>query len=201
MKSSFFDPQFQHSDMAGKSVVGLERISESFRVLLWKHAKKIGLSPIQIQILIFVTYHDEGLCNVSHLAKEFNVTKPTMSDAIRVLIEKKLIERNYSLVDKRAYSITPTGNGKAIIHETEHFADPIRQVLKELKDSDQEQLFISLSKLIFALNKSGILSVQRICYGCKFYEKRMQNNFCHLLGKEFVDREIRVDCAEFEMTI
>ena len=94
MKKSVFNTEFQQKSITSKIVVGLERISEVFKVLLWEHAKVIGLSPIQIQILIFIAYHKQELCNVSHLAKEFNVTKPTVSDAIKVLDRKKFIVKD-----------------------------------------------------------------------------------------------------------
>lgn len=88
MKNSAFDLSTQNNDFTSKIVAGLERVSEVFRLLLWQHSKVIGLSPIQIQILMFVEYHAEDLCNVSYLAKEFNVSKPTISDAVKVLKKK-----------------------------------------------------------------------------------------------------------------
>ena len=91
MEGSIFNTKFQQNSITSKIVVGLERISEAFKGILWEHAKVIGLSPTQIQILIFIAYHKTKLCNVSHLAKEFNITKPTVSDAVRVLNNKKYI--------------------------------------------------------------------------------------------------------------
>ena len=78
-----------------KIIVGLERVSEAFKSLLWEKAKLHGLSPIQIQILLFIQTHRRELCSVSHLAQEFEVTKPTVSDAVRVLDKKGLVEKDY----------------------------------------------------------------------------------------------------------
>jgi len=112
MDKSIFDITFQNTDTVSKIVVGLERISEAFRALLWEYAKTIGLSPIQIQILIFVAYHREQLCTVSHLAKEFNLTKPTISDAVKALEKKGMISKHKTLVDSRSYFIALTEEGK-----------------------------------------------------------------------------------------
>ena len=125
MSKSSFDIRFQEKDTAAKIVAGLERIAEAFRVLIWERAKKLGLSPIQIQLLIFVAHHEQKLCNVSHLAQEFNLTKPTISDAIRVLAKKGLIKKEASAVDKRAYSILLSEEGKKIVGQTEGFAHSI----------------------------------------------------------------------------
>ena len=197
MKQSIFDLAFQHNDLPGKIVVGLERIAEAFRVLLWDHAKVIGLSPIQIQILVFLAYHDESLCNVSHLAKEFNVTKATVSDAIKVLEKKKLIRKIPSPTDKRAYSIQLSSDGEKMVEQTESFANPIRHNLERLSKKEQEALFHQLTQLIYGLNQNGILQVQRTCFGCKFYEKKKSHHYCHLMNKKLQDKDLRLDCPEF----
>ena len=40
MRKSTFHLEHQHKDINSKIIVGLERISEAFRVLLWEHAKR-----------------------------------------------------------------------------------------------------------------------------------------------------------------
>lgn len=199
MKKSIFDIEFQNSDTPSKIVAGLERLSEAFRVLLWEHAKVIGISPIQIQILIFVAYHDEALCNVSQLAQEFNLTKPTISDAVRILDKKGLIAKITSPSDKRAYSIALSKEGKAIVKKTQHFARPIHTLTNQIEKTEQEQFFKTLTKIIYGLNQTGILSVQRTCHGCRFYEKKGTIGFCTLMKKDLLEKDIRLDCAEFEV--
>jgi len=198
MEKSVFNPEHQESDISIKIVAGLQRISEAFKVLLWDKAKNLGLSPIQIQTLIFVAYHKSELCNVSHLAKEFNVTKPTISDAIRVMDKKGLISKQYSSSDSRSYSIGLSSQGQRIIEETANFANPLQTQLKNTNQDELELLFGTLSKLIYQLNRSGILNVQRSCYGCKFYSKQGDQDYCKLLNKELLNTDIRIDCPEFE---
>jgi len=198
MEKSVFDIEFQQKSLTSKIVVGLERLSEVFKVLLWKHAKTLGLSPIQIQILIFIAYHKQELCNVSQLAKEFNVTKPTISDAVRVLDKKGFILKDYSSPDSRSYSILLSFSGKKIVAETENFANPIQTHLKGINQADLESVFETLSKLIYQLNSNDILTVQRTCFGCKFYDKSESKSYCTLLDKELQTTDIRLDCAEYE---
>ncbi len=201
MNDNIFNPTHQETNLSNKIVAGLERISEAFKVLLWEKAKLLGLSPIQIQILIFINYHKIEFCNVSHLAKEFNVTKPTISDAVRVLVNKKLIEKEYSSSDSRSYTIQLSGSGKTIVSETENFAHPLKKQLNGINDKDLESTFKTLSKLIYKLNQIDILTIQRTCYGCKFYQKNSNQHFCNLLEKELLNSEIRIDCNEFEMKV
>ncbi len=198
MKDSTFNPKQQEKDISSKIVAGLERISEVFKVLLWEKAKLVGLSPIQIQILIFIAFHKRNLCNVSHLAKEFNVTKPTVSDAIRILDKKGLIIKDFSSYDSRSYSIILSDLGNDMVSKTYDFSFPLKKQIDGFSNKDLESLLGTLSQLIYKLNSNGILTVQRTCYGCKFYNKKQDIDYCNLLQKELIKKEIRLDCPEYE---
>lgn len=198
MEKRVFDPQHQELDLSGKIVAGLERISQAFKVLLWDKAKDLGLSPIQIQILIFIAYHKAELNTVSFLAKEFHVTKPTLSDAVRALDQKGLIEKRYSSQDQRSYTLELSELGHGILSHTQGFADPLAQQVERLDPDRREALFGTISKLIYQLHQNDILTVQRSCFACKFYTKEGTVPYCKLLQKELKSCDIRLDCVEFE---
>lgn len=198
MNNSIFNPNHQTEDLSSKIVSGLERISEVFKVLLWEKAKQVGLSPIQIQVLIFIAYHKQELCNVSHLAKEFNVTKPTISDAVKILDKKQLILKDYSSSDSRSYSIHLSQLGQQTVSETYDFANPLKQQVDKFKQEELEDIFKTLSELIFKLNQNGTLTVQRTCFACKYYQKQGTSDYCGLLEEELLNKDIRLDCPEFE---
>lgn len=198
MEKSTFNPVHQEKDISSKIVAGLERISEVFKVLLWEKAKLVGLSPIQIQILIFIAFHKQELCNVSHLAKEFNVTKPTVSDAVRVLNKKEMVSKDFSFSDSRSYSLRLTELGKKLVSDTNDFSQPLKKQIDKFNENDLESLLGSISELIYKLNRNGILTVQRTCFGCVFYQNNNGTDYCNLLQKELKRTEIRLDCPEFE---
>tara|TARA_R110001599_G_scaffold161642_5_gene350322 strand:- start:41319 stop:41897 length:579 start_codon:yes stop_codon:yes gene_type:complete len=180
-------------------VIALERISEAFKALLWDKAKLYGLSPIQIQVLLFIAHHKSELCNVSHLAKEFNLTKPTISDAVKALNSKGYIEKEPSSVDSRSYTLLLSADGQTLIQALDSYSQPLEKILGEQEEQSLNTLYATLTKLIFQLNQNGILSVQRTCFGCKFYRKTEDSHFCTFLQKELIDTEIRLDCPEFEL--
>lgn len=198
MDKSVFNPKQQQQDLSSKIIAGLGRISEIFKVLLWEKAKLIGLSPIQIQILIFIAYHKQELCNVSHLAKEFNITKPTVSDAVKILDKKKMIVKDFSSPDSRSYTIQLSVLGNKIVSQTNDLANPLKKQIDDLEQNDLDTIFKTISELIYKLNKNGTLTVQRTCFGCTFYQKNDTSDYCNLLNKELRNNDIRLDCPEFE---
>lgn len=186
-------------ELQSKVIAGLERIGDVFKTLLWQKAKVYGISPIQIQILLFAASHDTNLCNVSYLAKEFNITKPTISDAVRVLLKKDFLKKDDSPVDSRRYNLVLLPTGKQLVQELLDYTLPVAAALEHINKKELKSFFDTLIKIIYELNKKGILQVQRTCFGCKFYAGNKQDqHYCNLLNQQLMNQEIRIDCLEFE---
>ena len=196
---SVFNLINQNSSLDNKIVAGLERLSQVFRILLWEKAKEHALSPIQIQLLIFIQYHSTDKCTVSYLAQEFNFTKPTISDAIKVLEQKNFIKKNTDSSDTRSYTIQLTASGKKIVLETENFANPITEIITKSNEADKLILWENISNLISLLNRQEIISIQRTCFNCGHYTIKNKNAFCSLLNQKLLTKDIRIDCEEFEL--
>lgn len=198
MKRSSFNLDIQNQNTDSKIVVALERISEAFRVLLWDEGKKHALSPIQIQILIFVKHHQEIFCKVGYIAKEFNMTKATVSDSIRVLLNKQLVTKFQDERDSRSFTIHLTSEGSKFVQNLETFAAPVRNSLKGIETEKRETLLSALISVISDLNKSGVISVQRMCTTCSNYSKSNGIHYCSLLKAQLADSDLRLDCPEHD---
>jgi DNA-binding MarR family transcriptional regulator len=94
MGTSSFDILDQQDNLGSKILVSLERVSKAFQSLLWDIAKREGLSPIQTNP--FIGYHKKELATIYQLAKEFNLTKPTLSYAVKTLEGKKLLNKYFN---------------------------------------------------------------------------------------------------------
>lgn len=196
---SVFNLDKQNSNLDNKIVAGLERLSQVFRILLWEKAKEYSLSPIQIQLMIFIRYHSQELSTISYLAQEFNFTKPTISDAIKVLELKKLIKKKSDNNDTRSYTIQLTAKGEKIVVETENFANPISEMISNSKQSDKLILWNNIATLITKLNRLEVICVQRTCFNCNHFSTKGGSDFCNLLNQKLQAKDIRIDCEEFEL--
>lgn len=196
---SIFNLDNQNRDIDSKITVGLEKIASVFRNLVWEDAKDLKLSPIQVQILIFINYHSPEFCTVSYLSKEFGVTKPTISDAVKSLEVKSLILKNSDVNDTRSYTIALTDLGLDYVSKSENFASPLQKLIQEINGKDKRVLWETISNLIYQLHQNEIITVQRICYTCQFYSEISGKSHCNLLNKELHSQDIRIDCPEHKI--
>lgn len=201
MNKSDFDIEYQNQKIESKIVAVLERISQAFRVLLWQESTEYSLTPIQVQVLIFLLHHSDEKRKVGYLANEFNMTKATISDTIRALEQKKLITKEYKKADTRTYFIHLTKKGKDIAAKTSLFTKEIRTPIDNLHTDDKENMLLSLLGIINYLNKSGVITIQRMCFSCTHYQasKNGEKHFCNLLNKPLLTTDLRIDCPEFEV--
>jgi len=193
---SSFNLEYQNNATEGKIVVALERISEAFRVLLWQESKIHKVSPIQLQILIFLLFHDESKRKVSYLAKEFNMTKATISDAVKVLDKKELIRKETSPEDSRSYIIHLTEKGRTVANQSSSFSKTLRNSVNKLSTQEADAFYRTTLQIIDSLHQDGIIQVQRMCKSCQHYAHQQDMHFCTLLNKPLESHELRIDCPE-----
>jgi DNA-binding MarR family transcriptional regulator len=196
MSYSPFNPFIQEKNIESKIVVALERISEVFRILLWNQTREYSLSPVQIQILIYLLYHPEERCTVSKLSEEYNLTCSTISDSIKRLFEKKLIEKKINPGDQRSFYLILTKSGRKIAEEASRFAEVLHDSLYQLSEQKKKDLFFTLLTLISNMNKKGVIKVQRMCFSCSNYENKNGKHFCNLLQMFLKENELRIDCPD-----
>ncbi|MGE4347458.1 MAG: MarR family winged helix-turn-helix transcriptional regulator [Flavobacteriaceae bacterium] len=201
MEKSDFDLKQQNESIESKIVASLERIAQSFRVLLWQESKEFSLSPIQVQVLIFLLHHSDEKRKVSYLASEFNMTKATISDTIKALEQKELISKEFEPTDTRSFIINLTEKGRDIADRTSMFTKEIRTPIDKLHPDDKENMLLGLFDVIRHLNKSGVITIQRMCMSCSYYQSSNmgKQHFCKLLNQKLQVQDLRIDCPEHKL--
>ncbi|KUJ60795.1 MarR family transcriptional regulator [Flavobacteriaceae bacterium CRH] len=193
---NIFDLEMQNNNLDGKIVAGFERLSQVFRVLLWEKAKKYDLSPIQIQLLIFIKHHSGNKSTVSYLAREFNLTKATVSDTIKILEQKKYVVKEPNSTDSRSYTIALTPEGLEIVLVTEDFTDPLYDIVTETSENDKIVLWQNISSLIQQLHTLQVINVQSTCFNCHYFSQQNGNNHCKLMEIKLETADIKLDCHD-----
>lgn len=196
MNDSIYNLENQNSSLTSKIVVALEKISEAYRVMLWEKSKTYNLSPIQIQILVFVNSHKPEYCTVSYLAEEFNITKATVSDSVKSLLSKGYIQKLDNEKDTRSYLITLTKKGKELIENLNNYSKQMINPINDLDSTKQLELWENLSSIIQNISNSNLINMKRMCLTCKYYSSEGDEQYCELLEQELKQVDIRIDCPE-----
>jgi len=93
-----------------------------------------------------------------------------------------------------------TNAGKDIAEKTSLFSGEIHAPVERLSQVDREILLKSLLDVIKHLNKAGIITIQRMCMTCIYYESSGKNrHFCKLLNQKLHVSELRIDCPDHVM--
>jgi DNA-binding MarR family transcriptional regulator len=200
---SVFDPSAQHDNVDARIVATLERLSQVFRVRLRKEARQRNLSPIQAQLLIYLLHHDVELRRVSQLAREFELTQATVSDAVTSLETKGLIRRESWPDDRRVVTLRLTPDGERLAMSLSNWADPIREHLQRFSPGERETVMRLLMELAGSLQRSGLITVARMCVTCRFFRRdvrpgEVSPHHCGLLDVPLGGSNLRVDCPEHE---
>ena len=201
---SVFEPSSQHEDVDKKIVASLERFSQVFRILLRREAQERGLSPIQAQFLVHLLHHGAALRRVSQLAREFDLTRATVSEAVGSLEKKGLIRRESWPDDKRVTTLRLSPTGKHTAQELATWANVVEEHLKGRSAEEKEAVMRFLMDLIGSLQKSGLITVARMCVTCRFlrpdaHPGESSSHHCALLDVPLSGSELRADCPEHKL--
>ena len=203
---SVFDLSAQHDDVDAKIVAALERLSQVFRVRLRDEAWERDLSPTQTQFLIYLLYHNVELRRVSRLATEFDLTRATVSDAVASLEIKGLVKREQWPEDRRVVTLRLTPDGEKLATTLSEWADPVREHLERFSPQEREAVMRFLIRLIGSLQRSGLITVARMCVTCSFFLQDIHPgepspHHCGLLDVPLGGADLRVDCPEHEPAV
>ncbi|MEM9024995.1 MAG: MarR family transcriptional regulator [Bacteroidota bacterium] len=180
-------------------MVALEKLTEVFRVLLWDASKANGLSPIQVQFLVYLYYQAPERCRVAQLAYEFNLTAATVSDAVSALQKKGLVQKKRLPQDGRSFMLQLTAAGKGMGKELANYAKPLHRPVRKLPKKQQRSIYQSLLHVIGNLYEGGVITAPRMCYSCRFLSEAKAGYHCHLLDQGLAEKDLRIDCPEHQL--
>jgi DNA-binding MarR family transcriptional regulator len=187
-------------DVDAKLVAALERIGQALRVQMWDTAKRERLSPTQLQVLLRLASDPAARRRIGSIAAELDVTHPTVSDAVAALHRRGLVERE---APSRRAPLALTEPGRALAARLVDWDERTLRELGGLSAADKQAALRLLLDLIARLQRSGAITVARMCVTCRFFRRDAhrgmpRRHHCALVDMPMADDELRVDCAEHE---
>lgn len=160
-----------------------------------------GLNPAQWEALRFVARANRNSCSPGTLSEFMGSTKGTVSQTLKALENKGLINRSRKPEDRRAVDITVTPAGLALVEK-----DPLGQIHDALSPcSEVEQLGVvaGLERLVGIVQKQQNIPEFGPCLNCTHYkpEACSETNSvgcrCGVSGELFSSFELEKICADF----
>lgn len=181
---------------------GLKRVATVLRSDEWTASQALGITPTQLQILALLDGRHAGL-GVTELATHLGVSQPTATDSANALQRKDYVLKAAG-ADRRSTLLTLTAEGRKALRRAGKAENATRDALADLPAAAQEELLVSLVKVIATLQESGAVPVQRMCVTCKYFEAnrhagKSAPHHCHFVNAPLRRRDFRVDCREHEI--
>jgi DNA-binding MarR family transcriptional regulator len=181
----------------------LSKVSVSLKRRLWRDANMRRISPLQSQVLAFLRQQPNHSSTVSAITQMLGVTMPTASDVIAVLTRRGLLRKFRTEEDGRVFTVLLTARGRRRAEQVAGWPDFLQWAAELLPEEEQESLLRTLVKLIKSIQERGEIPVARMCVTCAHFRPYVNQDskrphHCALVGADFGDRLIRIDCNEHE---
>ncbi len=182
-------------------VVGLAKVGLVLRQHAWRDANTRRLSPTQAQVLVFLLRRSPA--RLSALARDLGVSSPTVSDAVRVLVDKGLVLKTRAGDDARALALTLTAEGRAAAEAARGWPDVLLDAADALDDHEQGVFLRGLTKMLRVLQERDAIPHQAMCPTCVYFRPYqhaddLRPHHCAFVNAPFGDRSLRLECADHQ---
>src|SRR3954470_21814431 len=123
-----FSPEHQLTHLDARLVLSLQRLTDMLKAMQGEQARLLGITPLQLQILLFVGYHSPAVNKAANIAAELQVSRPTISDAVGSLVTKGLLEMHNDKRDRRSFSLVLTTTGTEMLEKAGEYMGQIEQL-------------------------------------------------------------------------
>lgn len=195
-----------HSDdpsepLAARIATGLHKLGLAMKQQGWQQANEEGLSATQGQILAALVAH--GPLTGTELSQRIGVTLATISESVRVLVDKDLVTKEPDPRHPRASLITPTRRGAAAGTRARAWPEFMATAVSTLAPDEQRAFFTGIVKMIRALQAQGLVPLEGMCLTCTHFRPNVRDgdtpHHCAFVDAPLAGDQLRIDCPDHEV--
>lgn len=176
----------------------LERLSELFRVDLRLTGNNLGLLPVQIEALHYLSVCNRFSDTPMAVSEYLGQTKGTVSQTLKVLEKKDLLRKQVDPDDKRVTHLKLTRQGDELLQQL--LPTPmLKNVGRGLSEDQESRIVSALDELISALLRGNGMKSFGVCKTCRFNRSEPGGAFfCELVKQPLSLADIEQWCREHE---
>jgi DNA-binding MarR family transcriptional regulator len=177
----------------------LERISNLLRTDTRRAGVGLGLQPVQIEALNYLSHCNRYSNSPVAVADFLGLTKGTVSQTLTVLEMAGLIEKRPDAKDRRVVHLELTDPGRKALAKCIP-PQSLVTALATLNLQEQEELALSLSGILRAMQRANGLRSFGVCGTCRHHRRRDDDSrHCALTGEDLRAEDVGKICREHEV--
>lgn len=194
----FFDENTEA--LRSRIAAGLHKIGLAMKQQAWQQASDEGLSATQGQILAALLSH--GPLTGTELSERLGITLPTISDSVRVLVTKSLVDKSRDPRHPRASLLRPTPKGAQLGARARSWPEFMAEAIEDLSSEEQRTFFLGVMKMIRSLQERGLIPLSGMCVTCTHFRPNVRAgnspHHCAFVDAPLANHQLRLDCPEQE---
>lgn len=187
--------------LATRIAQGLHKVGLAMKQQAWQQASEEGLSATQGQILALLV--SSGPLTGSELAERLALTLPTISDSVRVLVEKALVTKEPDPRHHRASLVSLTARGRSLGKRARSWPEFLADAVDSLAAPEQQAFLSGIIKMIRTLQEQGLVPTGGMCVTCSHFRPHAHDgsrpHHCAFVDAPLADTHLRLDCPEHQL--
>jgi DNA-binding MarR family transcriptional regulator len=198
-----FDPRRRPDTLAGEAATALYRISQAIGHLLRKRGTAQGLSPAQLQALLFLRYARPSVRTIGGLADRLASSYATTSGVVDALEKKRLVERRPLPGDQRTITLHLTDKGHDKAAQLDDVLDTVEGAIADLPEAEQQVFVRAAQAIVRRLQAAGHVQVYEMCWGCRFFQQNAHPDHpdgphhCAFVDAPLAEPSTYLECPDF----
>ncbi|PAJ72390.1 MarR family transcriptional regulator [Pseudoalteromonas sp. NBT06-2] len=174
----------------------IERLGELLKIAARKAGAEYGLQPVQLEVLHYLSVCNRYSDTLMAVTEYLGQTKGTVSQTIKILEKKQLLDKISDLKDKRVSHLKITPKAIALIKDkipTTMFIN----ASNHLSLTQQQGISSTLQLLLTTLIQSNNMKSFGHCFSCRYNAKSGDSGyFCNLVKEPLTEKDVLLICRE-----
>lgn len=187
--------------LVARIAMGLHKLGLAMKQQGFQQASEEGLSATQSQILAALVSH--GALSGTELSERIGVTLPTISESVRVLVDKGLVTKQPDPRHPRASLVTPTRRGAAAGTRARAWPEFMAAAVSTLSPDEQRAFFTGVVKMISTLQEQGLVPLDGMCITCTQFRPNVRTgdkpHHCALIDAPLAADQLRIECPDHDL--